>query len=98
MSCCSIVLLRNVRNVRLPCCCDDRLGIIAIVLLANERLHILRTDNLHAVSECLKLTRPMKGAGTGFDDDCTAWNVANNTEEPIAPNPTSHTASLPDRC
>jgi hypothetical protein len=32
------------------------------------------------------LTRPIKGPGTGFDDHCTAWNVANDTEELFAPN------------
>src|SRR4029077_4219397 len=82
-------LLRDARNVWLPCCCDDRFSVIAIVLLpANKRLHIRWADDRHVVPERLKLTRPIKGAGAGLDDDRTPRNVANDAEQLLAKNST----------
>lgn len=82
-------LLRDVGNVWLPCCCDDRFSVITVILLAaNKRLHILGADDRHAVSERLELTRPIEGACAGFDDDRTARDVTDNGEELLAKHPT----------
>jgi hypothetical protein len=40
------------------------------------------------VAERLKLTRPIKGAGAGLDDDRTPRNVANDAEQLLAKNST----------
>ena len=63
--------LRHERNVRLAHRGTDRFSVITVVLLTpHERFDVLRTDNLHAVTELLELTSPTEGTGAGLDRDC----------------------------
>ena len=54
----------------------DRLGVVAVVLLsADEWLHILRAYDLHLMPQRFELTRPIKCARAGFEDDCARINL-----------------------
>ena len=49
---------------------DDRLGIVAVVLVSlHERRDELRADELHLDAAGLQLSRPVMRRGTGFHDD-----------------------------
>ncbi len=49
------------------------LGIVAVILLAlQERLHILRRDDLHSMPLSFKMPLPVKGTRASFDPD-QAW-------------------------
>ena len=72
----------------LACPCADRLGIIAIVLLATEeRLHILWADDLHLMPKFLELTRPAERPGASFDNGRTPIDLSKNGEQLITHDP-----------
>jgi hypothetical protein len=63
--------LRHETHVWLLNCYTDRLSIAAIVLLiAPERLHVLRADDPHLVAKAFELARPIIGAITRFSGVC----------------------------
>src|SRR5246127_3523550 len=82
-------LLRDKRNVRLPCSYTDRLRVIAVILLpAHKRLYMLRADHLDPMTERLKLTRPVERARAGLDDNGARTNLRQDSKELITHHPT----------
>src|ERR1700756_523394 len=71
-------LLRDKRDVRLPCGYADRLRVIAVILLpAHKRFHILRANNFNLMPNCLKFTCPVERARAGLDDNGARTNLRN---------------------
>src|ERR1700756_341101 len=82
-------LLRDKRDVRLPCSYTDRLRVIAVILLpAHKRLYILGADHLDPMAERLKLTRPIERAPAGLDDNGALTNLCQDSKELITQHPT----------
>jgi len=82
-------LLRDKRNVRLPCGYADRLRVIAVILLpAHKRLYILGADHLDPMAERLKLMRPVERARAGLDDNGARTNLRQDSKELIPHHPT----------
>ena len=78
-------LLRNKGNMRLTRCSADRFSVVAVVLLPTyERLHILRADQLHFVSERFEYARPVECSRAGFEDDRAPINLREDLDELIA--------------
>jgi len=82
-------LLRDKRDVRLPCSYTDRLRVIAVILLpAHKRLYILGADHLDPMAERLKLMRPVERARAGLDDNGARTNLRQDSKELIPHHPT----------
>jgi hypothetical protein len=81
-------LLGDEGNVGLTCGRTNGLGIITIVLLpSHERLHILRTDDLHLVPELLKFTSPVECSGTCLDNNRASLDLSDHFQKLIAHDP-----------
>src|SRR5271155_581333 len=82
-------LLRHEPHVPLLYRSADRLCVIAVVLLpADEWLHILRSHDLHRVTELLELPLPKERTGGGFDADEARRQFAKDLEQLLPANPT----------
>jgi hypothetical protein len=58
-------------------CFRDLLSIAVVVFVSlEERLHVLRRDQTHIVTQSRKLASEKMSARTGFHSDQTAWNIA----------------------
>ena len=78
-------LLRNKGNMRLTGCGADRFSVVAVILLpTHERLHILRADQLHFVSERFEFACPVECSRAGFEDDRAPINLREDLDELIA--------------
>src|ERR1700745_2774543 len=82
-------LLRDKRDVRLPCSYTDRLRVIAVILLpAHKRFHILRANNFNLMPKRLKFTCPVERARAGLDDNGARINLRQDSKESITHHPT----------
>ena len=63
-------LHRHCAHARAGCSLADRLRVIAIILAAlDERLHILRRDQLYPMAQGAQHPAPVMGAGTSFQSN-----------------------------
>lgn len=68
--------LRYERDMRLAHRGTDCFSVIPVVLLTpNERFDVLRTDNLHVVTELFELASPTEGTSAGLDRNCAGLQV-----------------------